>query len=107
MRRTDQTSSRFPSRPLLLCSALMAAQLHANAQSSVASGAHSTAYSSATSSDASAPSVITATDSRPAAFELNWSPVKMPTGQKTAFLGAHYMVAINEDWGLGPAAYGA
>lgn len=78
-------SSRLaPARPLLLCSALMGAGLGA----------------------AHAEEPVTATDSRPAAFELNWTPTTMPTGEKTAFLGAHYMVALNEDWGLGPAAYG-
>ncbi|WP_431101495.1 hypothetical protein [Roseateles noduli] len=89
----NASNAPFPSRPLLLCSALLAAHVQAQAQAQAQGPAPSP--------------VITATDSRPAAFELNWSPVKMPTGQKTAFLGAHYMVAVNEDWGLGPAAYGA
>ncbi len=51
--------------------------------------------------------IVTATDSRPAAFEMNWTPLKMPTGESTALLGLNYMVAVNEDWGLGPAFYGA
>lgn len=74
----------FPSKPLLLCSALIAAGVQAQ----------------------TAPRLATATDSRPAAFELNWTPLTMPNGDKTAMLGASYMVALNEDWGLGPAAYG-
>ena len=110
MPRTALIASKapFPSRPLLLCSALLAAQAQAQAQTQ-APGAEPPVVSapSVTPELKEPPRVVTATDSRPAAFELNWSPIKMPTGQKTALLGANYMVAINEDWGIGPAAYGA
>ena len=51
--------------------------------------------------------VITDIENYGAAFEANWSPITMPTGQKTALLGASYMVALDEDWAIGPAAYGA
>jgi hypothetical protein len=45
--------------------------------------------------------------SQPAALELNWTPLRMPTGEKAALLGASYMVAMNDDWGVGPSFYGA
>jgi len=51
--------------------------------------------------------LATATDSRAAAFELNWTPLTMPNGDRTALMGASYLVALSEDWGLGPSAYGA
>ncbi len=44
---------------------------------------------------------------QPAAFEANWTPLKMPTGERIALLGASYLVAMNEDWGVGPSFYGA
>ena len=44
---------------------------------------------------------------QPAAFEVNWTPLKMPTGEHIALLGASYMVAMNDDWGVGPSFYGA
>lgn len=44
---------------------------------------------------------------QPAAFEANWTPLRMPTGERVALLGASYMVAMNEDWGVGPSFYGA
>lgn len=86
----------FPSKPLLLCSALLAA------------GAQAQVQTSSQGQNQSGPKpLVTATDSRPAAFELNWTPMTLPTGDRIAMLGATYMVAINEDWGLGPSAYGA
>ena len=44
---------------------------------------------------------------QPAAFEANWTPLRMPTGERIALLGASYMVAMNDDWGVGPSFYGA
>lgn len=44
---------------------------------------------------------------QPAAFEANWTPLKLPTGERIALLGASYMVAMNEDWGVGPSFYGS
>lgn len=112
---------RLAARPLLLCSALIASGVQAQGMAPSSSTAPSqgprtgapwastSATGGATGLGANPPvrPVVTATDSRPAAFELNWTPMTMPDGGKTAFLGAHYMVAVNQDWGLGPAAYGA
>lgn len=44
---------------------------------------------------------------RPAALEVSWSPTRMPNGDRVGLLGASYMVAVSEDWGLGPAVFGA
>ncbi|HEX2012284.1 MAG TPA: hypothetical protein VJN44_15225 [Roseateles sp.] len=44
---------------------------------------------------------------QPAAFELNWTPLKLPTKERIALLGVSYMVAMDEDWGVGPSFYGA
>lgn len=44
---------------------------------------------------------------RPAAIELNWTPLRLPTGDRIALAGASYMMAINDEWGFGPAVYGA
>ena len=44
---------------------------------------------------------------QPAAIELNWTPLKLPTQERIALLGASYLVAMNEDWGIGPSFYGA
>lgn len=44
---------------------------------------------------------------QPASFELNWTPLRLPTGERIALLGASYMVAMNDDWGVGPSFYGA
>jgi len=44
---------------------------------------------------------------QPAAFEANWTPLKLPTGERIALLGASYMVAMDENWGVGPSFYGA
>jgi len=44
---------------------------------------------------------------QPAAFEANWTPLRMPTQDRIALLGASYLVAMNEDWGVGPSFYGA
>jgi hypothetical protein len=111
---------RVPARPLLLCSALLAAS--AQAQTSAqppgpvrgaspllgpSSSGDLSGAAPAPTRGSSADVPVTATDSRPAAFELNWTPLKMPTGESTALLGLSYMVAVNEDWGLGPTFYGA
>ncbi|QPF72346.1 hypothetical protein G8A07_04960 [Roseateles sp. DAIF2] len=44
---------------------------------------------------------------QPAAIEVNWTPLKLPTNERIALLGASYLVAMNEDWGIGPSFYGA
>lgn len=44
---------------------------------------------------------------QPAAFELNWTPVRLPNQERIALLGASYLVAMDEDWGVGPSFYGA
>jgi hypothetical protein len=44
---------------------------------------------------------------QPAAFEANWTPLKLPTDERIALLGISYMVAMNEDWGVGPSFYGS
>lgn len=46
-------------------------------------------------------------DVRPAAFEMGLSRMKMPTGQSVGLLSGSYLVAMSEDWGIGPSAYGA
>lgn len=48
-----------------------------------------------------------ALEQHPAVMELNWTPLRMPTGERSALLGGSYLVALNEDWGLGPSVYGA
>ena len=45
--------------------------------------------------------------SRPATFEFNWTPAKMPDGSRITMLGLSYMVAVDDDWGIGVAGYGA
>lgn len=44
---------------------------------------------------------------QPAAFEASWTPLRLPTNERIALLGASYLVAMNEDWGVGPSFYGA
>lgn len=46
-------------------------------------------------------------DVRPSAFEMGFSKLKMPTGESVGFLSGSYLVAMNQDWGIGPSAYGA
>jgi len=46
-------------------------------------------------------------ESRPAAIESNWTPLRLPTGERIALLGGSYLMAINEEWGFGPSVYGA
>ena len=89
--------------PLLFCSALLVTHIHAQAQVSQTGSTEQLAPVAAEATK----EVLTQTELHPTAFEMNWSPITMPTGQKTALLGAHYMVAIDEDWAIGPAAYGA
>ncbi|HLO94556.1 MAG TPA: hypothetical protein VK195_09570, partial [Burkholderiaceae bacterium] len=45
--------------------------------------------------------------SRPMAWEFNWTPMRAPDGTPIGLLGGGVMVAVNEDWGLGPTVYGA
>lgn len=45
--------------------------------------------------------------SRPLAWEFNWTPLRAPDGSATGLLGGSVMVAVNEDWGVGPTVYGA
>ena len=47
------------------------------------------------------------TATRPAAFEMSWTPLRLPTGDRIAMAGATYFVAVDEDWGFGPSFYGA
>ena len=86
--------------PLLLCSALLMAQAQAQ---SLPPASAPTPVPGAQDKE----KVVTELENYASSFEMNWSPVTMPTGQKTAFLGASYMVALDEDWAIGPAAYGA
>lgn len=44
---------------------------------------------------------------RPAAFEGNWTRMKMPDGGRTAFASVSYLMALDENWGFGPGFYGA
>lgn len=46
-------------------------------------------------------------DTRPATAELSYAPLRMPDGRKSAWLQASWLVAVNEDWGLGPSLLGA
>ncbi|ALT75921.1 hypothetical protein [Paucibacter sp. KCTC 42545] len=43
--------------------------------------------------------------SRPAAVEMNWTPISLPDGGKTAMLGGSYLMAVDDSWGFGPSAY--
>lgn len=54
-----------------------------------------------------APVLARISESRPAAFEANWTPLRLPTGKRIALLGGSYLMAIDEDWGFGPSVYGA
>lgn len=45
--------------------------------------------------------------SKPMAWEFNWTPMKAPDGTPIGLLGGGVLLAVNEDWGLGPTAYGA
>lgn len=45
--------------------------------------------------------------SRPVAWEVNWTSLKASDGSPIGLLGGSAMLAVNEDWGLGPAVYGA
>lgn len=44
---------------------------------------------------------------RPAAVETNWTAMKMPDGGRAAFASISYLMALDDDWGFGPGAYGA
>lgn len=46
-------------------------------------------------------------EARPAAVELSWTPMRLPGGARMAWLGASYLVALDEDWGVGPTVYAA
>jgi len=45
--------------------------------------------------------------SRPAALEMNWTPARMPDGSKISMIGVSYLLAVDENWGIGLAGYGA
>ncbi len=62
---------------------------------------------SAWANDDAIPPTPGALRAQAAAFEANWTPLKLPTGDRMALLGASYLVAMNEDWGVGPSVYGA
>lgn len=48
-----------------------------------------------------------ASPGKAAAVELNWTPLRLPTGERTALLGGAYLLALGEDWRVGPTVYGA
>jgi len=64
------------------------------------------AVSAAYAADAPA-SFVTSAETRPAAFEMSWTPLRLPNGDRSALFGGSYLVAVNEDWGFGPSVYGA
>ncbi|MET0518909.1 MAG: hypothetical protein ABW005_08755, partial [Burkholderiaceae bacterium] len=45
--------------------------------------------------------------SRPAVVEANWTPMRMPNGERIALAGFSYLMAVDENWGFGPSTYGA
>lgn len=52
------------------------------------------------------PSPSSNLDVRPAALEFNWTPMAMPDGGHTAFASLNYLVAVDDDWSIGPGVYG-
>lgn len=44
---------------------------------------------------------------RPAAVEASWTPLRLPSGDRIAMAGLNYLMAVDDDWGFGPSAYGA
>lgn len=56
---------------------------------------------------AETPSFVTSADTRPSAFEMSWTPLRLPNGDRSALFGGSYLVAVNENWGFGPSVYGA
>ena len=58
-------------------------------------------------SDDPIPPTLSALRAQPAAFEASWTPLKLPTGDRMALAGASYLVAMSDDWGMGPSIYGA
>ena len=47
------------------------------------------------------------TASRPAAIEANWTPLKLPSGDRITLASLSYLMAVDDDWGFGPGFYGA
>lgn len=45
--------------------------------------------------------------SRPSALEMNFTPARMPDGSKISMIGVSYLMAVDDDWGIGVAGYGA
>ena len=45
--------------------------------------------------------------SQPAAVEASTTMLRLPNGQRVGLLGMNYYVAVTDDWGFGPSAYGA
>ena len=45
--------------------------------------------------------------SRPAAIEANWTPLKLPSGDRIALASLSYLMAVDDEWGFGPGFYGA
>ncbi|MDM4766686.1 hypothetical protein [Pelomonas sp. SE-A7] len=62
---------------------------------------------SAWAADDAIPPTPGALKAQPAAFEANWTSLKLPTGDRVTLLGTSYLVAMDEDWGAGPSLYGA
>jgi hypothetical protein len=44
---------------------------------------------------------------RPAAVEASWTPLRLPDGGRIALAGFSYLLALDDDWGVGPSVYGA
>ena len=65
------------------------------------------AAAQATQPNGEAPVLARISETRPAAIEANWTPLRLPTGKRIALLGGSYLMAIDEDWGFGPSVYGA
>ena len=42
---------------------------------------------------------------RPLNWELSWTPLRTKEGGRMALAGASALLAVNEDWGLGPTVY--
>lgn len=46
-------------------------------------------------------------ESRPAATEGTWTPLKLPSGERIALASVNYLMAVDENWGFGPSVYGS
>lgn len=80
-----RSTSPFFTHPFLLCTAMAVSAAHGQTP----------------------PPPVAQVNNRGAVLEANWTPLTMPTGQRTALLGMSYMLTSEGDWGIGPAVYGA